>query len=80
MKKFSIGPLGPLPLVSLAHHNRLANLRWIDAIADSAHANGIACPECGAELPDTNPSITSDESPPQKAIHCKCGFRGRRVA
>jgi hypothetical protein len=41
--------------------------------------NGIACPRCGAELLDTNPSAMLLTSPPQFNIHCpECPFTGTR--
>lgn len=41
--------------------------------------NGIACPNCGAELYDSDDLILAS-NPPQKNIHCnKCGFMGYRV-
>lgn len=46
-----------------------------------ARPNGIACPKCGKELMDSDPSITLTSCPPQKNIHCKgCGYKGYRVA
>jgi transcription elongation factor Elf1 len=42
--------------------------------------NGIACPNCGEELFDTNSSVLTS-NPLQKNIHCgKCGYRGYRNA
>ena len=42
--------------------------------------NGIACPECGAELMDTHPNITLLSNPPQKNVKCsKCDYSGYRV-
>ena len=41
--------------------------------------NGIACPECGEELCDTNPMIIYTTIPAMKDIHCdKCGYTGTR--
>lgn len=41
------------------------------------HPNGLACPECGEELWDSNPTIVLTSNPPQKNIHCPaCGWRG----
>ena len=42
--------------------------------------NEIACPICGAELYDTNPMTTLASNPPQKNVHCDCGYTGYRVA
>lgn len=44
------------------------------------HYNGIACPECGAELVDSSPFITLLSSPPQKNVHCPNGdYQGYRI-
>ncbi len=43
--------------------------------------NGIACPECGSELIDSNPDMTLTSSPPKKSVHCgSCSFMGYRLA
>ena len=43
--------------------------------------NGIACPDCGAELFDSYPCVVLTSSPPQKNIRCiKCEFIGFRIA
>lgn len=43
--------------------------------------NGIACPECGHELLDSQPLITFTSNPPQKNIHCpECDYIGFRIA
>ena len=45
------------------------------------HPNGIACPVCGKELWDSNPSITLTSNPAQYNVHCPaCGHRGYRLA
>lgn len=45
------------------------------------HPNGIACPECGKELWDSDPMITLTSYPPQKNVHCSgCGYKGYRLA
>ena len=42
--------------------------------------NGLACPKCGKELWDSNPTMVLTSSPPQKNIHCpKCGYRGYAI-
>jgi DNA-directed RNA polymerase subunit RPC12/RpoP len=42
---------------------------------------GIACPHCGDELQDTNPSVVTTSLPPQKAVHCNtCKFKSFIVA
>jgi len=40
--------------------------------------NGVACPKCGAELFDSN-AIVLMSNPPQKDVHCECGYVGYRV-
>lgn len=48
---------------------------------DETHPNGIACPECGSQLWDSNPSVLVLTKPPRVHIHCPaCGFSGSRVA
>lgn len=43
--------------------------------------NGIACPKCGSELIDTNPSTVLASCPPQKNISCEdCDYTGYRIA
>ena len=43
--------------------------------------NGIACPKCGEELLDSNPSVTLTSFPAQKNTHCeKCNYSGYRIA
>lgn len=47
----------------------------------AATYNGIACPGCGRELMDTNPSVILCSNPPQKDVHCPhCRWRGQRLA
>jgi len=41
------------------------------------HPNGIACPDCGEELWDSDPSIVLTSNPPKKYIHCdNCTYKG----
>jgi len=43
--------------------------------------NGIACPDCGTELIDTNPGQVLTSSSPLMVVHCpKCKYQGSRVA
>lgn len=47
---------------------------------DNPVPNGIACPECGTELVDSNPNMMLCSDPPKKAIACtKCEFTGYRI-
>jgi len=42
--------------------------------------NGLACPQCGAPLLDSDGAVLTSY-PPQKNVHCdKCRYRGYRVA
>lgn len=62
-------------LKSLADHNNEQD--HLRALLDAPRANGIACPQCGAEMIDSSPGITLTSMPPQKHVHCPaCGFRG----
>lgn len=61
-------------LKSLEENNALAFKR----AQFTPQPNGIACPNCGAELVDSDQMIM-DSYPAQKNIHCTgCGYRGRR--
>jgi predicted RNA-binding Zn-ribbon protein involved in translation (DUF1610 family) len=41
--------------------------------------NGIACPECGTELVDTDRSFRTASCPPKYTVACqKCGYHGWR--
>jgi len=63
---------------TLAEHNQ--ERRDVHSVVNAPQKNGIACPDCGAELWDTSPNVTLTTNPPLKNIHCGCGFRDRRVA
>jgi len=66
------------PLKSLDEHNRDARHRY--RLATAPHGNGIACPECGEELMDSDGMILT-VIPPKKNVHCPaCGYRGYRIA
>jgi uncharacterized protein with PIN domain len=55
----------------LKHHERVRQPK----------PNGVACPECGEELVDTEPLEPLNSWPPKKRCHCQaCGWQGRRVA
>jgi predicted RNA-binding Zn-ribbon protein involved in translation (DUF1610 family) len=65
-------------LVSLQEHNKrhLPPLPWAKA---APVFNGIACPECGKELVDTDPDRALLTYPIQYRIHCpSCGYSGTR--
>jgi len=43
--------------------------------------NGIACPKCGKEMFDIEPTMTLTSDPPKKKIKCPwCGYIGYRLA
>jgi len=65
-------------LKTLDEHNKSRHLSaWLDA---GPKRNGIACPICGKELWDTDPTMTLTNDPPQKTVHCDCGWTGYRLA
>jgi len=68
-----------MELESLAEHNaRMQKLQMWDSIVQS-RPNGIACPECGKELLDTNPNFALLTSPVQYRVHCSaCDYVGTR--
>jgi len=48
--------------------------------ATEARQNGIACPECGAELWDTYPPVVRVTEPLKTRIHCQeCDYWGYRA-
>lgn len=60
-----------------------AHLEAHQSMLDSQkpHPNGIACPNCGKELWDSNPAITLTSYPAKKNVHCpSCGHSGYRIA
>lgn len=70
-------------LKSLEEHNNQAGIGF--AQSRNPLANGIACPKCGKELYDTNPSVSLLTYPMQKRVECMplnggCGFSGTRMA
>ncbi len=67
---------------TLKDHNdeRLRHYEELRHIND-VRPNGIECPECKAELWDSEPAMTLTSNPPKKTIHCPaCGYRGYRIA
>jgi hypothetical protein len=69
-------------LKTLEQHNAERH-QVIQAFAynNDPRPNGIACPECGAELLDSEPMVTLTSDPPMKNVHCdKCYYRGYRLA
>lgn len=49
--------------------------------ADKPRSNGIACPSCGDELFDSNPSVVLTTWPAKFSVHCNtCDYSGFRIA
>ena len=66
-------------LVSLDEHNSNAWSTQVNMYSNEPRPNGIACPECGNELMDTNPMMTLTSHPAKKDVHCpKCEYKGYR--
>lgn len=66
-------------LKPLLDHNKEALGVWGPASLECKVKNGIACPECGAELFDTNQFRQLASWPPQYRIHCEnCDYMGTR--
>lgn len=66
------------PLRSLEEWNAIR--RGIHDLAQRPQPNGIACPNCGAELHDVSPDEVLTSFPPQKHVGCPgCGWKGKRV-
>ena len=63
---------------TLDQHN---NERRMGYEAEVDPHNGIACPECGKGMMDSEPNMTLTSNPPQKAVKCEwCDFHGYRIA
>lgn len=72
-------------LKSLDEHNEERRRAYAEmwAALRRPRANGIACPRCGRELRDSDPSSQLATSPPQYATHCAaegCNYSGCRTA
>lgn len=67
-------------LTSLEEHNSTAWITHNSAFSTEPCLNGIACPECGAELMDSNPMVTLASFPAKKNVKCsKCDYTGYRI-
>jgi DNA-directed RNA polymerase subunit RPC12/RpoP len=67
-------------LKNLDDHNVQQSIHW-QLNSNQPQLNGIACPNCGEELYDSNPMITLTSYPAKKNIHCiKCDYSGYRIA
>ena len=64
-------------LIPLEVHN---SLRREALSPDMNRPNGLACPQCNAELRDTVPGRSDMTVPPSTPVNCaKCGFTGTRI-
>lgn len=66
-------------LKSLDEHNKQALGIWGPTKLECKVKNGIACPNCGAELFDSNVFVKLSTHPPQYRVHCEsCDYQGTR--
>lgn len=68
-------------LKALDQHNkeRREHFRYLNS--NKPRLNGLACPNCGKELVDSNPNMLLTSNPPQKNVKCQaCEYVGYRVA
>lgn len=62
-------------MISLEEHNK--NFVW--HLYGTPVKNGIACPECGEELFDSDPYCMLTSCPPKYRVNCdECGYIGYR--
>jgi hypothetical protein len=67
-----------MELKNLNEHN---SLRAVYYNTEEKVRNGIACPECGSELIDSQPMMTLTSYPPQKSTSCEnCDYTGYRLS
>lgn len=60
-------------MISLDEHNKQKAM--LHRKLSDPYPNGIACPQCGKELWDTDPTEVLASNPPKKRVHCpSCGF------
>lgn len=66
-------------LKSLDEHNKQALGIWGPTKLECKVKNGIACPNCAAELFDSNIFVKLSTYPPQYRTHCEnCDYQGTR--
>lgn len=71
---------GEQALISLVEHDREA-FKEFKRSGGYPKTNGIACPQCGKELVDTDGNILLMSMPPKMRIFCPdCRYRGLRIA
>jgi len=63
---------------SLDDYNKWARERHNNFDPNKPVQNCLGCSECGKELWDSNAMILTS-NPPQKNVHCDCGYTGYRV-
>ena len=67
-----------MPLISIEENDRRV-MAQIKKFEDGT-PNGVACPECGAELMDTHPNNVLMSYPPKLRVKCsECAFEGYRM-
>jgi hypothetical protein len=73
-------PKQPEPVLeSLDEHNKRALGIFGPTNLECKVKNGIACPNCGAELFDSNIFVKLSSYPPQYRTHCEsCDYEGTR--
>lgn len=70
----------PTPLISLSEWDSMRSKIYQRA-SPGPVLNGIACPECGKELVDSQPNAELTSYPPQKNVKCpSCGWKGYRIS
>jgi len=69
-------------LKSLEQFNEERQARWRKALElNDPHPNGIACPRCGKEMFDIEPTMMLTSYPPKMKVKCPwCGYIGYRLA
>ena len=68
-------------LKTLKEHNEKRRNDHLSLNDNSPQPNGIACPDCDAELLDSEPMMTLLSNPPKKNVHCdSCKYIGYRIA
>ena len=72
--------MGEKILKTLEEHNETKS-DFYREMTGGERLNGIACPNCGAELYDSSPMVIFTSSPSKKNVHCsKCNYVGYRIA
>lgn len=65
---------------TLADHNKERWNTHVASMSSTPVKNGIECPNCRAELFDSDPMSTLTVCPPQKKVHCEaCSFSSTRL-